>query len=65
MRVILDYEIKRNLNRDLALLGPEKDNLDRKAEVAEKHGLEMVNGKDSDARYAPGIRERRNLRCSG
>jgi hypothetical protein len=45
VRVILDYEIKRNLNRDLALLGVEKDNLDRKAEVAEKHGLEMVNGK--------------------
>ena len=45
VRVILDYEIMRNLNRDLALLGAEKDNLDRKAEVAEKHGLEMVNGK--------------------
>ena len=45
VRVILDNEIKRNLNRDLALLGAEKDNLDRKAEVAEKHGLEMVNGK--------------------
>jgi hypothetical protein len=45
VRVILDYEIQRNLNRDLALLGTEKDNLDRKAEVAEKHGLEMVNGK--------------------
>jgi hypothetical protein len=45
VRVVLDYEIKRNLNRDLALLGPEKDNLDRKAEIAEKHGLAMVNGK--------------------
>ena len=45
VRVILDYEIKRNLNRDLTLLGPEKDNLDRKAEVAEKHGLALVNGK--------------------
>jgi hypothetical protein len=45
VRVILDYEIKRKLNRDLALLGAEKDNLDRKREVAEKHGLEMVNGK--------------------
>lgn len=45
VRVILDSEIKRNLNRDLALLGPEKDNLDRKAEVAEKHRLQMVHGK--------------------
>ena len=45
VRVILDYEIKRNLNRDLALLGAEKDNLDRKAKVAEKHRLEMVDGK--------------------
>jgi hypothetical protein len=45
VRVILDYEIKRNLNRDLALLGMEKDNLDRRAEVAEKNGLKMVEGK--------------------
>ena len=45
VRVILDYEIKRNLNRDLALLSPEKDDPDRKAEVAEKHGLAVVNGK--------------------
>jgi hypothetical protein len=45
VRVILDYEIRRNLNRDLALLGAEKDNLDRKAKVAEKHRLEIVDGK--------------------
>ena len=45
LRVILDYELKRNLNRDLALLGPEKDNPDRKNEIAEKHGLQLVNGK--------------------
>jgi hypothetical protein len=45
VRVILDYEIKRNLNRDLALLGAEKDSLDRKAKVAEKHRLQMVDGK--------------------
>jgi hypothetical protein len=45
VRVILDYEIKRNLNRDLALLGPEKENAERKAGIAEKHGLAMVNGK--------------------
>ena len=45
VRVLLDYELKRNLNRDLALLGPDKDDPDRKSEVAEKHGLQVVNGK--------------------
>ncbi|HVS87987.1 MAG TPA: hypothetical protein VHF01_07170 [Candidatus Acidoferrum sp.] len=45
IRVLLDYELKRNLNRDLALLGPEKDDPDRKSEVAEKHHLQVVNGK--------------------
>jgi hypothetical protein len=45
VRVLLDYELKRNLNRDLALLGPDKDNADRKREVAEKHGLRLVDGK--------------------
>jgi len=45
LRVFLDYELKRNLNRDLARLGPEKDNPDRKSEVAEKHHFQVVNGK--------------------
>ena len=45
VRVLLDYELKRQLNRDLALLGPERDNADRKREVAEKHHLQVVNGK--------------------
>jgi hypothetical protein len=45
VRVLLDYELKRNLNRDLALLGPGKDNADRTTEVAEKHHLRVVNGK--------------------
>jgi hypothetical protein len=45
VRVLLDYELKRNLNHDMALLGPEKDDLDRKGEVAEKHGLQLVDGK--------------------
>ena len=43
--MLLDYEIKRNLNRDLALLGPEKDDPDRKNHTAEKHHLRVVNGK--------------------
>jgi len=45
VRVLLDYEIKRNLNRDLALLGPEKDNPNAKERIAEKHGLQIVDGK--------------------
>ena len=45
LRVILDYELKKNLNRDFVLLGPDKDKLERKFELAEKHGLEVVNGK--------------------
>jgi hypothetical protein len=45
VRVLLDFELKRNLNRDLALLGPEKDDPDRKSQVAEKHHLQVVNGK--------------------
>jgi len=45
VRVLLDYELKRNLNRDLALLGPQKDDPDRKREIAEKHHLQIVNGK--------------------
>ena len=45
IRVLLDYELKKNLNRDLASLGPEKDNPERRNDVAEKHGLHVVNGK--------------------
>jgi hypothetical protein len=45
VRVLLDYELKANLNRDLARLDGERINPDRKREVAEKHGLEVVNGK--------------------
>jgi hypothetical protein len=45
LRVVLDYELKRNLNRDLALLGPERDNSDRRNEIAAEHGLQFVNGK--------------------
>jgi hypothetical protein len=45
IRVMLDYELKKNLNRDLALLGTDRDNEDRKSEIAQKHGLQLVNGK--------------------
>jgi hypothetical protein len=45
VRVILDYELKRNLNRDLALMGAQEDAQRAKEEIAEKHGLKVVNGK--------------------
>jgi hypothetical protein len=45
VRVILDFELQRNVNRDLAMLGPEKDDPERKRQVAQKHGLKLVNGK--------------------
>jgi hypothetical protein len=45
VRVLLDYELKRNLNRDLAQMGPEYDDPHAKERIAEKHGLQVVNGK--------------------
>ena len=45
VRVILDFELMRNVNRDLAKLGPEKDDPNRKSQVAQRHGLQLVNGK--------------------
>ena len=45
LRVILDYELKRDLNRDLEALGPSKDDPAIKQAVAEQHHLPVVNGK--------------------
>jgi hypothetical protein len=45
VRVLLDYELKRTLNHDLALLGPEKDDANAKQRIAERHALQVVNGK--------------------
>jgi DNA-binding PadR family transcriptional regulator len=45
VRVLLDYELKRDLNRDLAKLEAEKDNQDAKERIAERHGLRTVDGK--------------------
>jgi hypothetical protein len=65
IRVLLDYELMRNLNRDLALLGPEKDDPDRKTEVAKKHQLKVVNGKtpipDLRVEYDTAELERRHI----
>jgi DNA-binding PadR family transcriptional regulator len=44
-RVILDYELKKRVNRDLTRLGREKDDPGRKQEVAERYGLRVVHGR--------------------
>jgi DNA-binding PadR family transcriptional regulator len=45
LRVVLDYELKRNLNRDLAALGSESDVREARQRIAELHGLSIVNGR--------------------
>jgi hypothetical protein len=45
VRVLLDYELKRNLNHDLAQMAPEKDDPNARERIAERHGLRVVNGK--------------------
>jgi hypothetical protein len=44
-RILLDYELKKHLNRDLAFLPREGEYLDRKREIAQKHGFQVVDGK--------------------
>jgi len=44
-RVVLDYELKKKVNRDLMRLGREKDDPAKKQEVAERHGLRAVHGR--------------------
>jgi hypothetical protein len=43
--VLLDFELKKKVNRDLIRLGPEKDDPDKKRDVAERHGLRVVHGR--------------------
>ena len=45
LRVLLDYELKRNLNRDLSALGPRSDLREARERIAEQHALSIVNGK--------------------
>ena len=65
VRVLLDYELKRTLNRDLALLGPEKGNANAKQRIAERHGLQVVDGKipvpDLRLEYETADRELRHV----
>jgi len=41
-RVLLDFELKKKVNRDLTRLGPQRDDPDKKRDVAEGHGLRVV-----------------------
>jgi hypothetical protein len=45
VRVILDYELKRNLNRELALLQGQNGNTGERERIAELHSLRIVEGK--------------------
>jgi hypothetical protein len=45
LRVILDFELKRNLNRSRVALGPEKNNPEELDRLAKTHGLSVVDGK--------------------
>jgi hypothetical protein len=45
LRVVLDYELKKHLNRDLARLAKDRNSADGKHGIAEKHGLQVVRGK--------------------
>jgi len=45
VRVVLDYELKRNLHRDLAQLGESGRTREVRERFAEKHGLVVVGGK--------------------
>jgi hypothetical protein len=44
-RVLLDFELKRNLNRDLAAIPMEELTDSSRERIAERHGLAVVNGK--------------------
>jgi hypothetical protein len=47
LRVVLDYELKRDLYRDLATLKslPQEEQEAKRSEIAQEHGLKVVNGK--------------------
>ena len=47
LRVVLDYELKKRIYHDLAKLGPDRASAESKRTVAERHGLQVVRGKNS------------------
>jgi hypothetical protein len=44
-KVALDYELKKRINRELARLGQDRHNSDRKVEIAQAHGLTVIKGR--------------------
>lgn len=45
LRVVLDYELKKHLYRDLSKLGEDRHSVEAKESVAQSHGLRLVRGK--------------------
>jgi hypothetical protein len=45
LRVVLDYELKKRVYRELARLGPDHASAESKRTVADQHGLQVVRGK--------------------
>ena len=64
-RVVLDFELKRNLNRDLAAIPAEELTDDARERIAERHGLAVVNRKipvpDLCVEYDTAEMERKHL----
>lgn len=64
-RVVLDYELKRNLNRDLEALDAEGRSPEALEQIAQRHGLSVVNGKipvpDLRVEYDTAEMERQHL----
>ena len=65
LRVALDYELKRNLHRELAQLGDQAQTREARERVAEKQGLVLVNDKvqvpDLRLEYETADHERRHV----
>ena len=45
VRVVLDFELKRDLNRELAKLHGQEDGDESREHIAERHGLQVIDGK--------------------
>jgi hypothetical protein len=45
VRVVLDYELKRNLNRELARVPNREGGDEERHHIAERHGLQVIDGK--------------------
>lgn len=44
-KVALDYELKKHINKELARLGPDQNNREKRIEIAQAHGVRVVNGR--------------------